>query len=84
MMRRSTVQFPSGTSHELIDAAGLGARIATRCFRAEGLDDETIRRKILTRFSHICERELYDDYKCEVLMVEVWRACEEVLEETSD
>ncbi len=79
--RRGTVFVRRGTPRDLIEAARLGARIATRCFRTQGLNEEIIRRRVCARFARIFARELDDDYERETLMAAVQRASAEVLAE---
>jgi hypothetical protein len=81
MMRARTVLIRSGTPQDLIEAAGLGARIATRYCRAQGLSDDTIRRKVCSCFARILASDVHDDYECETLMAAVQRASAEVLAE---
>ncbi len=80
-MRASLISARGGTPPDLIDAAGLGARIATRSFRAKGLDDKMIRRHVIARFGRIVECDFHDEYERETLMAVVQRAVEEVLED---
>jgi hypothetical protein len=81
MLRARTVLVRRGTPQDLIDAAGLGARIATRYCRAQGLSDETIRRRVCVCFARILASDFQDDYECETLMAAVQRASAEVLAE---
>jgi hypothetical protein len=80
-MRVSTFSVLGGTPQDLVDAAGLGARIATRNFRAQGLDDGMVRRKVIVRFRQILDRDYHNDFEQETLMAAVQRAVEAVLAE---
>ena len=45
-----TTMVSRGTPKDLIRAASLGARVATRWRRGEGRDDDKIRREVLAQF----------------------------------
>ena len=79
MRRTSTVIAPGETPDVLIRAAERGARVAVGLRRAEGLDDETIRHRVVVGF-----RQRFQDVDCgefqrETLMAAVQRGVEAAL-----
>ena len=73
----------TGTPTDLIDAAGLGARIAVRARRARGQDDEAIRREIIARFRADLADDGYGEMEKETLMAAVQNGVEHALAERS-
>ena len=71
------------TPSDLVAAATLGARIATRARVAVGEDEGTIRREIIARFRRELAAESYGEHMDETLMAAVQRGIEAVLEEVA-
>jgi hypothetical protein len=88
--RRSTMmrtnEFPNltGTSPDLLMAAELGARIAARKRRAEGYDDESVRRGVIAKFDKTVVEDGYNEWEREALIAAVQRAIDEVLAEQDE
>ena len=78
---RDETALKDGTSCDLVAAATLGARIATRARVALGEDEATIRRQVVERFRDELAAESYGDFIDETLMAAVQRGVEAVLEE---
>jgi hypothetical protein len=78
MIRYSYETIPAGTPSDLVDAARLGARIATRRQRSAGCDEDTIRREVVARFRETLRAD-HSEYARETLMVAVQRGIEDVL-----
>ena len=76
-----TTTVSRGTPKDLIRAASLGARVATRWRRAEGQDDDKIRREVLAQFRADMLSESYGEYADETIMAAVQRSLEDVLRE---
>ncbi|MBV8076102.1 MAG: hypothetical protein JO284_06885 [Planctomycetaceae bacterium] len=76
-----TTMIARGTPKDLIRAASLGARVATRWRRAEGQDDDEIRREVLAHFRSDMLSESYGEYADEMIMAVVQRSLEDVLRE---
>lgn len=81
MMSRTRVAPRRKTSRELIEATGLGARMAARHRRTRGLDEDAIRAGTLAYFRGVFADGFVDEYECETLMAVVRRSIEEVLAE---
>jgi hypothetical protein len=76
MMERNPKAPSSGTAADLIEAAELGARIATRARVARGEDADTIRRGVVGRFLEELEEESHGVFADETLVASVQRAVE--------
>lgn len=83
MNRGSTQVVPRRTPDDLIQAAELGARLAVRMKLADGQDQFTIRREVITRFREDLQADSYGTLEDETLMAAVQRAVEAVLDESS-
>ncbi len=80
-MRLKTLPIRRETSPHLLQAAKLGARIATRSDRQQGFDDDSIRERQLSRFRSALNYEIQDEYERETLMAAIQRAIEDALTE---
>ena len=78
MMRLSDAQVPTGTPADLIEAARLGARIATRRHCLAGQDVAVVRRRVIAGFRRTLAVD-HSDYECETLMAAVQQGIEDVL-----
>lgn len=82
MLRRvKSPVVPPGTPEDLIEAAALGARIAARYQRIQGLDPDSIRRRILAHYAADLEREGLNCWSYETLMATVARAVDAVVDQ---
>jgi hypothetical protein len=79
MARADSFGVPEGTSEELVSAAELGARMAVRRLRAQGLGDAAIRRQIVVQFRQEMGNEGFGDLESETLMSAVQRGVEQAL-----
>jgi hypothetical protein len=80
-MSHRASQHAVRTPVDLINAATLGARIATRASAARGEDEETIRLEVIGRFRKDLEAESYGPFADERLMAAAQSAVSSVLEE---
>jgi hypothetical protein len=78
MMRLSDAQVPAGTPVDLIEAARLGARIATRRHCSTGQDVTAVRRQVIAGFRRTLAAD-HSEYECETLMMAVQQGIEDVL-----
>lgn len=74
-------RIATGTPQDLLKAAGLGARLAVRKRRADGVDDDAIRREVIGRFRQEIGIQSFGIFADETLMATIQRAVEEVLSE---
>jgi hypothetical protein len=83
MTRMNTGMVGGGTPADLVWAAALGARIATRKRRCLGLDDDVIRNEVISSFKDDLDADDFGEFARETLMVAVQRAVDEALAEPS-
>lgn len=79
MRRTHAVEFPSATSEELIRAVERGARIAVDLRRAEGLDNNAIRTRIVVGFRQRFDAIDCGEFQFESLMAAVQRGVDSAL-----
>lgn len=83
MRRSSTTYTTGGTPEDLIHAAALGARLATRHLLAHGQDPAAVRREVIARFRASLAADGHGDFTAETLMSAVQQAIEQVLTEAA-
>ena len=81
-MGRNPEMQSTGTPIDLIEAAKLGARIATRARVARGEDADKIRREVVGRFLEEVAEESYGTFADETLVSAVQKAVDSVLGES--
>ncbi len=80
LARQEYVEVEFGTSDELIEAASLGARVATRRLKDEGLDATTVRRLVLEQIAVELHEEGLHAWSRETVIAAVIRAIEDTLD----
>lgn len=83
MRRSSTTNATGGTPADLIHAAALGARLATRRRLARGQDPEVVRREVIAQYRADFAADGHGDFVAETLMSAVQQAIEQVLVEAT-
>jgi hypothetical protein len=82
MLTRLTIPtIGRGTPEDLILATELGARIAARRRRGEGIGDDEIRREIISSYKEDLASADFGEYELETLIGAVQRALEQTLAE---